>query len=262
MNYQGSKKKHVKHIMPFVEKLLAHSPDATYWEPFLGGGAMFTRVQHHTKRGSDIKEEVAALHVRMMDPAPLPGWIPPEYHAMVKADPSAYPAWERGFVLFCASFGNKYNDTYSGFDKRGAPPYGGECFNNSRAACSNVAKDQALYFYGFGLGHDVEICNCGYSDTLPARGDVVYCDPPYVGTTGYTTGVFDHGAFWSWVSLLEAFGVFVLVSEGSIHGGCSVLWGTSVNINMNKKAGNRGEFLMCLRGGITESALIDPRETV
>ena len=27
---------------------------------------------------------------------------------------------------------------------------------------------------------------------------VVYCDPPYEGTTGYKTGAFDHTEFWAW----------------------------------------------------------------
>lgn len=32
---------------------------------------------------------------------------------------------------------------------------------------------------------------------IPA-GSVVYCDIPYVGTTGYNGETFDHGAFYAW----------------------------------------------------------------
>lgn len=39
-----------------------------------------------------------------------------------------------------------------------------------------------------------------YSDAIVATGDVVYCDPPYAGTTnGYACEDFDHARFWEWV---------------------------------------------------------------
>jgi DNA adenine methylase len=44
----------------------------------------------------------------------------------------------------------------------------------------------------------------------PPAGSVVYCDPPYTGTTGYNSGEFDHGRFHAWC---EAQTVPVFVSE-------------------------------------------------
>ena len=42
---------------------------------------------------------------------------------------------------------------------------------------------------------------CGsYTDYEYQDGDIVYCDPPYEGTAGYTAGGFDHKAFYEWVA--------------------------------------------------------------
>lgn len=43
--------------------------------------------------------------------------------------------------------------------------------------------------------------HCGdYRDYVHQDGDVVYCDPPYENTAKYTTGEFDHKAFYDWVA--------------------------------------------------------------
>lgn len=44
----------------------------------------------------------------------------------------------------------------------------------------------------------------------PPAGSVVYCDPPYAGTTGYASGEFDYDRFYAWC---EAQTVPVFVSE-------------------------------------------------
>ena len=49
-----------------------------------------------------------------------------------------------------------------------------------------------------------------YWHVLPPEGSVVYCDPPYAGTTGYSSGGFDHDRFYAWC---EAQTVPVFVSE-------------------------------------------------
>lgn len=43
--------------------------------------------------------------------------------------------------------------------------------------------------------------NCGsYEDYEYREGDVVYCDPPYEGTSEYSQESFDHAAFYDWVA--------------------------------------------------------------
>ena len=48
------------------------------------------------------------------------------------------------------------------------------------------------------LGGGVELYCGSFEDLELGSGCLVYCDPPYAGTTGYKTGSFDHGSFFDW----------------------------------------------------------------
>lgn len=47
---------------------------------------------------------------------------------------------------------------------------------------------------------------------LPLTPALIYCDPPYEGTTGYGAK-FDHEAFWAWCRNISALGHAIFVSE-------------------------------------------------
>ena len=49
-----------------------------------------------------------------------------------------------------------------------------------------------------------------YREVEIPPGTVIYCDPPYIGTDGYKTGGFDHGAFYDWCRSQSE---LVLISE-------------------------------------------------
>lgn len=49
------------------------------------------------------------------------------------------------------------------------------------------------------LDFDIEYTEFGYLDYKHEEGDVVYCDPPYIGTAKYGGRDFDHAEFWDWV---------------------------------------------------------------
>lgn len=56
-------------------------------------------------------------------------------------------------------------------------------------------------------------------------GWVLYCDPPYFGTSAsYPTPPFDHAEFWLWAAGAAAKGVEVLVSETSAPPGPAIAW--------------------------------------
>jgi hypothetical protein len=49
-----------------------------------------------------------------------------------------------------------------------------------------------------------------YRDLYLPEGSVVYCDPPYAGTSGYARAAFDHRAFYAWCrSVGKRFPLFV-----------------------------------------------------
>lgn len=66
-----------------------------------------------------------------------------------------------------------------------------------------------------------------YRDIRVPPGSVVYCDPPYAGTSGY--GVkFCHEDFYSWLHAIARHGARVYVSEYTAPPGFSEIWSSTV----------------------------------
>lgn len=78
-----------------------------------------------------------------------------------------------------------------------------------------------------------------YWEIEPGPGDVLYCDPPYAGTTGYTTGAFDHDAFWDWCRAQAEAGVRVFVSEYQAPEDFVPVWEGKKRVTLNHADNNR-----------------------
>lgn len=52
---------------------------------------------------------------------------------------------------------------------------------------------------------------------------VIYCDPPYLGTTKYSTKDIDHNAFWDWCRKMSKDN-YVFVSEYSAPNDFECVW--------------------------------------
>lgn len=64
-----------------------------------------------------------------------------------------------------------------------------------------------------------------YGEIHPAGVDVVYCDPPYVGTKPVgTREPFDSELFWAWCQALVICGVTVLVTEFTAPSFAKEIW--------------------------------------
>lgn len=77
----------------------------------------------------------------------------------------------------------------------------------------------------------VTIARCSFLDWPVVPGVVLYCDPPYLGTTGYITGPFDHDVFWARMREWAAAGSYVFVSEESAPSDWDVLWVKEKTLN-------------------------------
>lgn len=102
-----------------------------------------------------------------------------------------------GFVGFGCSFGGKWFGGYA-HDKRGDDYCG-------QAKCG-VMRDLT------GLKNATFICG-DYRDVAIPKHSVVYADPPYEKSTKYSTGDFDHTAFWDYMRQLAKQGHKVFISE-------------------------------------------------
>lgn len=204
MVYLGGKAKIAEALARAIRSRV--KPGSRLLEPFVGGGSVHEWLAPHfgSVRAGDAHESLM-----LMWQAARSGWAPPrevseEDYAAERARP---PSAAHGFVGFGCSFGGKWWGGYA----RGHDNY-------ARAAARSVTgKGRVMAHAGADLRH------CGFAAWDVSAGDVVYCDPPYRGTTGYAAD-FNGEQFWSLAREWSAAGAIVFVSEYQAPNGWEVVW--------------------------------------
>lgn len=175
-------------------------------EPFMGGGAVTEKLAPHFAEtvSSDVVEDIV-----LMWQAVIEGWEPPksvseeEYQKLRDEKPSAL----RSFAGFGGSFGGKFFAGYA----RGGLTSSGEPRNHQGESARSISRTGKIL-----REHAVSVHLLDYRDADVRPGDVVYCDPPYAGTFGYSeAGAFDTNEFIQTVESWAHAGAEVFVSEYS-----------------------------------------------
>lgn len=78
-----------------------------------------------------------------------------------------------------------------------------------------------------------------FADLEPLPGDVIYCDPPYEGTTEYKDGDFPHEQFWKIAQRWAESGAKVFVSEYNAPVGWEAIWEKPLRSGVSVKAAER-----------------------
>jgi len=163
------------------------------------------------------------LDLVMLLQAVRDGWVGPdtiteeEYQALKTAEPSAL----RAFAGFGCSNSGKF--------------FGGYARESSGRNFAVNAKSSLLKLAPMIQGVDFRLES--YLD-YDEDADLIYCDPPYDKTTGFTTGAFDTVEFWNWVREQSRHSI-VLVSEYTAPEWATVVWQKNVRTDMNAKAGGK-----------------------
>lgn len=190
MTYQGSKDKLASKIVPILEKL--RKPQQLYWEPFLGSAAILARMSNPRMGTDNMTSLIMLWNEVITDTFIEPDFISKEqYEALMKDHrPSAMQA----YAGFFWSFSGMYNKGYSP-----------EFFQSSRSFHKMRLRAVKL--------HGAFIRASDYR--LPGTRDaLIYCDPPYKGTTTYNgVDVFDYDSFYEWCHLKHIAGNTVVISE-------------------------------------------------
>ncbi len=196
MQYMGGKAKIARRV---VQAILDDTPHRKNWfEPFVGGGNVLEHAAPHFTRSVAMDAHPDLI---LMWQAVAAGHSPPEfigkqqYVELRNEEPSAL----RGFAGFGASFGGKW---FGGYGV--SPRDGAVC----RASYRSVTR-QGVVFRERGT----VFLRGLFGSLTPPPGTVVYCDPPYANTTGYSTGDFDHGLFYKTLLTWSQSGCAVYVSE-------------------------------------------------
>jgi DNA adenine methylase len=163
MQYLGGKSKTRKQISAFLESV--RKPGQTYFEPFVGG-AWVLQEMSGKRIASDGCYPLIAMYKALQS-----GWIPPktlteEEYQSLKKDTDPYNGMR----------------AFAGFARSGTRNYCGNARNSLLKQLPKISD--VLFLYG------------EYQEHAPC-GHLIYCDPPYQGTTQYGAfSGFDHNAFW------------------------------------------------------------------
>jgi DNA adenine methylase len=191
MRYLGGKARLATRIANEIHKVL--SPDQPFYDVFCGAGHIVAKVQCADRHANDIGPIVHLLK------AVSNGWEPPmevtyEDHQSARNLPTTDPLYS--FVGYGCSFAGILWGSYARNPKEG---YSGLCSGESARALKKAAP---------GL-QGVKFTNLNYLDLQIPDNAVIYCDPPYAGTTGYGFE-FHQEEFYEWVANQRC---TVLISE-------------------------------------------------
>jgi DNA adenine methylase len=194
MQYLGGKHRIAKTLVGVMK------PRGPWLEPFFGGLHVTTELGRTGYHGIALDAQPALV---FMVQALQEGWLPPtsiseaEYKA-AKLLPDTDPL--KAFCGFGCSFGGKW---FGGYARRGDYNFASAC---SRALLRQKASLPKVLF-----------CNKDFLSLRAVTGfDLVYCDPPYEGTTPYTgTQAFSSTDFWCRCQDWANTGARVFVSEYS-----------------------------------------------
>ena len=199
MKYMGSKNRIAKYIVPIMLNEASKHGISTWVEPFVGGANTIDKVpDRFTKYGYDLNPHTISALIGIRDCVNnLPLEITEEYYNSIR---DSKPDKINSLILFGASFGGKFNAGFArGKTNTGVSrDYWKETIRN--------AKKQSPKIQG------LEFQVADYR-TLSFENSLIYCDPPYKGTSGYKTGNFDHNEFFSWCVKQKELGNVVFVSE-------------------------------------------------
>lgn len=218
MRYFGGKTRICKEIAPII---LKHRKEGQmFLSPFVGGGWVEQYIDGK-KVLCDKHEYLIAMYKALQD-----GWQPPteltkEEYYHVEKNPDEQP-YLTGFVGFGCSFAGKWFGGYAK-DKSGR----NYCLNAHNSINRKIKN---------GLISDTEFINCDYKELNP-KNMVIYCDPPYRGTTQYDkniVGEFNHDEFWNIVRKWSKDNV-VLVSEYEAPDDFETVWEKQTRLGIRDK---------------------------
>lgn len=215
MQYQGSKNKLSKHIVPILQKIIDENKISNYIEPFVGGANMIDKIKCDCRIGYDNnKYLIELLKYNRDNNIDIETISYEEYYKVkesYKNEDKKYDDWYVGLVGFCGSFGAKW---WGGYARRN--PKGDKVYDVPSEAIKSVTKQKDSL-------KDISFeCKDYQSIEIPSN-SLIYCDPPYENTTKYGNNTFNHEEFWQWVREVSKTNT-VIVSEYNAPNDFKCIW--------------------------------------
>lgn len=220
MKYMGSKNRIAKHLLLIM---LEHRREGMTWvEPFVGGANMIDKVEGE-RIGADLnKYLIEALKLIRDKPNDIPELITEDDYQELKDKKELNGI--TGFAGFAMSFGGKW---FRGYRRDVAGTEG--CIDNMKIQ-TRRSKQNAIKQSGKLQG--VVFVAKSYADLEIPKNSLIYCDPPYEGTTSYKDK-FKHDDFWQWCREKAKEGHKIFVSEYNAPEDFKCIWSKEVSTTLN-----------------------------
>ena len=226
MKYKGSKARIVDDILPIM--LSTMQPGQSFVDAFCGGCSI---IQHVPEENPRIANDLNRHLIAMMKRLTTTDWKPPliiekpfynKVRASYYANDGQYDDALIGWVGFMASRNGRFFDGgYSGHDVSGRDYIGENIRNISR----QIGELRGIKWFS------------GDYAAIPIPPEsLIYCDPPYKNTSGYTTGRnFDYALFYAWCRRMSSEGHTVFISEYNMPREFDCVWEKQVKNTLNNK---------------------------
>jgi len=229
----GSKNRIAKHILPIM--LAERKPEQWWVEPFVGGANMIDKVGGK-RVGADINPHLIDALIAIRDcvsdlPKNNKEFTEADYKELRKSNNYKY----KGYAGFALSYSGKWLGGWCR-DGKGQRDYVREAYRN---AINQSPKLQGVRFV-----------ESSYQDLEIKPNSIIYCDPPYEGTTKYKDD-FNHAEFWQWCRDKVKEGHTVFVSEYNAPDDFECIWQKEIVSSLTKDTGSKKgiEKLFRLPGG-------------
>lgn len=224
MKYMGSKNRIAKEILPIM--LEYRTPNQWWIEPFVGGGNMIDKVTGN-RLGSDNDKYVIEALIAIRDclselPKNNKEFTENDYKQLRQNDNYIY----KGYAGYAFSYGGKWLGGWSRTNSTSINQrdYVAESYRN--------AVNQSPLLQG------VKLLTCNYLDLQLPDDSLIYCDPPYEGTTKYKSN-FNYPIFWQWCRDMTNKGHTVFISEYNAPDDFECIWQKEIVSSLTKDTGSK-----------------------
>lgn len=208
----GSKNRIAKHLLPIMLAECEKHGITKWVEPFVGGANMIDKVPPSYERfGYDLNPHTIAALIGIRDHvSEFPCEVGEDFYKSIKkTEPHPINSW----VRFECSFGAKLDNGY---------------------ARNSAGANYAQMGLNLAIKQSPKIQNvqfiCDSYENLDFTNTLIYCDPPYQGTSRYKTGAFDHDKFFEWCRQ-QAKSNIVFVSEYNAPDDFECVWQGEIKTN-------------------------------
>jgi DNA adenine methylase len=194
-----------------------------YLEPFCGSLGVFKNVTdkgYSRYTASDKQPDLIEMWKKVQSGTlKIPTNLTEEDYNRLKNAKS--PNALKAVAGFGMSFGGKF---FAGYSQRWLSASGRDYLKEFK---SSIAKIKPVI-----TKSTVHFKNKDFS-TFEPQNMLVYCDPPYKGTQGYSTGTFDHQVFWDTMRTWSKHNC-VFISEESAPSDFKVIWSRTKHRSLSR----------------------------